>query len=54
MKYDYSTMSRPLDGNAGPNVCTKQGGKIPPKKWQRNEESIEKYTMKELVLKVYQ
>ena len=31
MKYNYSTMSRPLDGNAGPDVCTKQGGKIPPK-----------------------
>lgn len=31
-----------LDGNAGPDVCTKQGGKIPPKNWQRKEESIKK------------
>ena len=34
MKYDLSTKSRPLDGNASPDVCTKH------KKVKRKEESM--------------
>ena len=54
MKHDLSTMSRPLDGNADPDVYTKQGGKIPPQKVKRKEESTKNTIWKSFFfLKVY-
>ena len=47
MKHDLSTMSRPLDGNADPDVYTKQGGKIPTKNEEKGRID-KKYSMKEL------
>ena len=46
MKYDHSTMSRQLDGNAGLDVCTNRGGQKSEEKG-RIDKNI-KYTMKEL------
>ena len=49
MKYDHSTMSRQLDGNAGLDVCTNRVAKYPQKSEEKGriDKNI-KYTMKEL------
>ena len=51
MKYDHSTMSRQLDGNAGLDVCTctNRGAKYLQKSEEKGriDKNI-KYTMKEL------
>ena len=49
MKYDHSTMSRKLDGNADLDVCTNRVAKYPQTSEEKGKiDKNIKYTMKEL------